>query len=97
MGYSGRWHRYTDRWHGGGTACGISSLGICIKNSPNGRKAVRTTKNNMSIQQATYELVKENNMLLKAIYQKLLENESNDFQTNVAANIFADMIYGKRR
>lgn len=51
----------------------------------------------MSVEQATYELVKENNMLLKAIYQKLLENESNDSQTNVAANIFADMLYGKRQ
>lgn len=46
--------------------------------------------------QQEHDILVENNMLLKAIYQKLLENESNDFQTNVAANIVADMIYGKR-
>lgn len=46
--------------------------------------------------QQEHDILVENNMLLKAIYQKLLENESNDFQTNVAANIFADMLYGKR-
>lgn len=50
----------------------------------------------MSIEQATYELVKENNILLKAIYQKILESESNDFTQNVAANIVADMLRGKR-
>lgn len=48
----------------------------------------------MSIEQATYELVKENNMLLKAIYQKLLENENNDFSQNVVANIVANMLDG---
>ena len=58
---------------------------------------VKVVNSKMSVEQATYELVKENNMLLKAIYQKLLENESNDFQTNVAANIFADVLYGKRQ
>lgn len=42
------------------------------------------------------DILVENNLLLKAIYQKLLEKEANDFPTNVAANIFADMLYGKR-
>lgn len=49
----------------------------------------------MNIEQEIYELAKENNILLKAIYQKLLENESNDFTQNVAANIVADMLRGK--
>ena len=38
------------------------------------------------------KLTKENNMLLKAILAMLQRNESNDFMTNVAANIFADWL-----
>lgn len=39
-----------------------------------------------------HRLQKENNALLRAIYQKISEGEANDFSTNVIANLIANVI-----
>ncbi len=49
-----------------------------------------------------FQLVKENNMLLKTILRFVYHDESNDFTTNVIANIIGNRLdnrigYGQKR
>ena len=46
----------------------------------------------MSIEEATFQLTKENNILLKAIYTKLCQMDNNSFSEDVIANLLANSI-----
>ena len=43
----------------------------------------------------TYKLVKENNILLKLLLQKLDHVDNDNFSINVIANIFADKLMNR--
>lgn len=49
----------------------------------------------MTTDKEIYKLVKENNILLKMLLQKLDHFDNDNFPTNVIANIFADKLMNK--